>query len=353
MIIGLTGSLSAGKGVVSDFLKEKGFVYLSLSDELREIAKQRKIELTRENLQNLGNQMREENGSGVLAKIVSDKIKNQNYTKAIVDGIRNPAEIEELRKMKDFFLICVDAPQEIRFKRMQERNRESDPTTWEEFLRVDARDKGVGEAEHGQGVSKCMEQADFVLINDESFEEVRRKLRELYGKIEQACLEKYKVEKRKDYLSWDEYFMGLAFLSSMRSKDPNTQTGATIVDQNKKIVGIGYNGFPIGCSDDCLPWAREGDFVNTKYAYVCHAELNAILNSIKNLSGCILYATLFPCNECAKAIIQSGIKEVVYFSDKYNGTDLNIAAKKMFNQAGIKLRQLISFRNPLVVEFKD
>ena len=166
MIIGLTGSLAAGKGVVSDFLKEKGFVYLSLSDELREIARQRKIELTRENLQNLGNQMREENGSGVLAKLVSDKIKNQKYTNAIVDGIRNPAEISELRKLKNFFLVCVDAPQEIRFKRMQERNRESDPKIWEDFLKVDARDKGEGESESGQGAGKCMEQADFNLIND-------------------------------------------------------------------------------------------------------------------------------------------------------------------------------------------
>ena len=157
MIIGLTGSLASGKGVVSDFLKEKKFVYLSLSDELREITKQRKIELTRENLQNLGNKLREEKGAAVLAKHVLDKIEGQQYLNAIVDGIRNPAEIEELKKLKSFFLVSVDAPIEDRFKRMVERNRESDPKTWQDFLKVDARDKGEGEPETGQGVRKCMD----------------------------------------------------------------------------------------------------------------------------------------------------------------------------------------------------
>ncbi|MBN2092338.1 dCMP deaminase family protein, partial [candidate division KSB1 bacterium] len=128
--------------------------------------------------------------------------------------------------------------------------------------------------------------------------------------------------KRTDYLSWDEYFMGVALLSAQRSKDPNTQVGACIVNQQKKIVGVGYNGFPMGCSDDEFPWEREGDFLDTKYPYVSHAELNAILNSVgRDLSGCSLYVALFPCNECAKAIIQSGIREVVYLSDKYAETD--------------------------------
>ena len=119
------------------------------------------------------------------------------------------------------------------------------------------------------------------------------------------------MTKRSDYISWDEYFMGVAMLSSMRSKDPNTQVGACIVNEDRKIVGVGYNGFPTGCCDDDLPWAREGEWIETKYPYVCHAELNAILNSIGgNLKGCTLYVALFPCNECAKAIIQSGIKKL-------------------------------------------
>ena len=116
--------------------------------------------------------------------------------------------------------------------------------------------------------------------------------------------------KRKDYISWDEYFMGIALLSAKRSKDPSTQVGACIVNQFNKIVGIGYNGFPIGCSDDELPWARSADDSNkTKYPYVVHAEANAILNSTKDLHGSRMYVALFPCNECTKLIIQSGIKK--------------------------------------------
>ena len=120
------------------------------------------------------------------------------------------------------------------------------------------------------------------------------------------------MSKRQDYISWDEYFMGLAVLSAMRSKDPSTQVGACIVNKSNKIVGIGYNGFPIGCSDDTLPWQRSGEWLDTKYPYVCHAELNAILNSVsRDLNECSIYVGLFPCNECAKAIIQSGIKHEI------------------------------------------
>ncbi len=146
--------------------------------------------------------------------------------------------------------------------------------------------------------------------------------------------------KREHVLSWDEYFMGLAHLSAMRSKDPSTQVGAVIVDQEHKVVGIGYNGFPIGCSDDEFPWGREGDMLETKYAFVVHAELNAILNSTRDLHGCTLYVSLFPCNECAKAIIQSGIRKIVYEDDKYAAADNVIASKKMLNAAGVELVQL-------------
>lgn len=154
--------------------------------------------------------------------------------------------------------------------------------------------------------------------------------------------------KRQDYISWDEYFMAVAVLSSMRSKDPNTQVGACLVSPDKKIVGTGYNGFPMGCDDDVFPWDREGDFVNTKYPYVCHAELNAILNSTKNLQGCTLYVALFPCNECAKAIIQSGIKTIVYKDDKYADTDIVKASKRMLASAGVQCRQFNTTKEIIV-----
>ena len=141
--------------------------------------------------------------------------------------------------------------------------------------------------------------------------------------------------KRENYLTWDEYFKGIALLSSLRSKDPSTQVGACIVDQNNKILSVGYNGMPHKCDDDEYPWER-GEGLNSKYLYVCHAELNAILNCHNgSVEGATVYTTLFPCNECAKAIIQSGIKRIVYYSDKYAETDGTRASKRMFDSAGV------------------
>lgn len=147
--------------------------------------------------------------------------------------------------------------------------------------------------------------------------------------------------KREGYLTWDEYFMGVAELSGMRSKDPHTQVGACIVSSDNKILSMGYNGFPAGCSDDEFPWNRDGDDpLNNKYFYTTHSELNAILNYRGgSLEGSKLYVTLFPCNECAKAIIQAGIKTVIYRSDKYAGTPSVIASKRMFDSAGVRYYQ--------------
>lgn len=146
--------------------------------------------------------------------------------------------------------------------------------------------------------------------------------------------------KRQDYISWDEYFMGVAILSGMRSKDPNTQVGACIVSPDHKILSMGYNGFPLGCSDDEFPWAREGEPLENKYFYTTHSELNAILNYRGgSLEGATMYVTLFPCNECAKAIIQSGIRRLVYDSDKYENTPSVIASKRMLKASGVALQR--------------
>lgn len=156
--------------------------------------------------------------------------------------------------------------------------------------------------------------------------------------------------KRTDYISWDEYFMGVALLAAKRSKDPNTQVGACIVDENNIIISTGYNGLPIGCSDDEYSWAREGE--DTKYQYVVHAELNTILNATgKSLRGARLYVSLFPCNECAKAIIQSGIKEVVYLSDKYSNTPSTKTSKRMLCDAGVTLRRLKPEIDTLTIDY--
>jgi dCMP deaminase len=161
-------------------------------------------------------------------------------------------------------------------------------------------------------------------------------------------------KKRTDYISWDEYFMGVALLSARRSKDPSTQVGACIVNEKNKIVGAGYNGLPAGCDDDEFPWDKTGDFLQTKYPYICHAELNAILNNIgMDLKGCKIYTALFPCNECTKAIIQSGIKEVIYLSDKYAGTDVFKASKRMLDKADIACRKVNASFDSLTLSFQE
>lgn len=162
------------------------------------------------------------------------------------------------------------------------------------------------------------------------------------------------MKKRTDYITWDEYFMGVALLSAKRSKDPNTQVGACIVNNKNKIVGAGYNGLPIGCHDDDFPWDKQGEFLDTKYPYICHAELNAILNNIgMDLHGCKIYTALFPCNECTKAIIQSGITEVIYLSDKYEGSDVFKASKIMLDKAGVTYRKVEVKISSLILSYHE
>lgn len=162
------------------------------------------------------------------------------------------------------------------------------------------------------------------------------------------------MSKRIDYISWDEYFMGVALLSAQRSKDPSTQVGACIVNTQNKIVGAGYNGLPAGCDDDTFPWEKEGPFLKTKYPYVCHAELNAILNNIGiPLHGCRIYTALFPCNECAKAIIQAGISEVIYLSNKYAHTEAFEASRNLLQAAGINCRKVVTQRTSILLSFEE
>lgn len=162
------------------------------------------------------------------------------------------------------------------------------------------------------------------------------------------------TKKRQDYISWDEYFMGVALLSARRSKDPGTQVGACIVNRQNKIVGAGYNGLPSGCHDDDFPWGKQGSFLETKYPYVCHAELNAILNNIgMDLQGCKIYTALFPCNECAKAIIQSGIQEVIYLSDKYQGQEAALASRRMLEAAGVQCRAVRTELTELTLSYRE
>lgn len=163
-------------------------------------------------------------------------------------------------------------------------------------------------------------------------------------------------KKRSNYLKWDEYFMAITKLTAMRSKDPSTQVGACIVSNDNRILSIGYNGAPNGYDDDKFPWDREGENLNTKYPYVCHAEMNAILNyrgSKKDFENAKLYVGLFPCNECAKIIIQSGIKEIIYLSDKYADSENNIASRRLFDECGVTYKKIeIDGDKSILIELK-
>ena len=159
------------------------------------------------------------------------------------------------------------------------------------------------------------------------------------------------TDQRTDYISWDDYFMGVAMLSAMRSKDPSSQVGSCIVNKDNRIVGIGYNGAPRGFPDDQFPWAREGELIETKYPFVVHSEANAILNSTGSLEGCRIYVALIPCNECAKLIAQSGIKEVIMMSDKHKGLDAFKATPITFKHAGVKMRLYEPTNDRLIVDF--
>ena len=343
MIIGITGTLGAGKGSVVEFLKKKGFKHYSAREFIKEEVLKKGLEVNRDTLVYVGNELRKNNSPSYIAEKLYERARNDGGN-CVIESLRTIGEVRALREKGDFYFIAVDASQKVRYERVRGRKSETDRISFERFVE-DERREMISDDPNKQNLRACIDLADVKIINNGSLDDLEKDVNELLekigfeGKTSENLIEIKRTSdsgKRSDYISWDDYFMGIALLSAKRSKDPSTQVGACIVNNENKIMGIGYNGFPIGCSDEKLPWAREGSTLETKYVYVCHAELNAILNSSgRDLKGCKIYVPLFPCNECAKAIIQSGIKEVIYLSDKYSNTDTVKASKIMFNQAGV------------------
>lgn len=331
MIIGITGTLASGKGSVVDILKEKGFKHYSVREFLTKELKKINLEINRDNLVMIGNKLREENSPSYIAEELYEEARKEGGN-CVIESLRAPGEVISLKKKGSFYLIAVDANVKLRYIRASSRMSETDKISFDDFISQEMREI-YSEDPTKQNIGRCIEMADFIIQNNGS-------LSDLHDKVNRIIKEM--PGKREDYISWDDYFMGVSVLSGKRSKDPSTQVGACIVNPDKRIVGVGYNGFPKGCPDEKFPWSREGAPLDTKYLYVVHAELNAILNSIgENLKNCTMYIALFPCNECAKAIIQAGIKKISYLSDKYAETDSVIAAKKMFDSAEVKYEQLI------------
>lgn len=331
MIIGLTGENCSGKGMVADYLQKKSFYFYSLSDVIREELTSKGTEITRDALIEEGNNLRQKYGSSVLAVKTTAKLQtDKNY---IIDSIRNPAEVNELKKLTRFVLLKILSDPENRFERMKERNREGDPKTLKEFLRVEELEAS-NQNSAKQQLTACMKLADKTIVNDDQPEN-------LYKKVDQL-LQELQVEKKKTRPDWDEYFMNIAKVVASRSNCMKRHVAAVIV-KDKRIISTGYNGTPRGvtnCSEGGCPRCNQFVEGGTRLdeCLCSHGEENAIVQASYhgiNIKDASLYTTFAPCLMCTKMIINAGIKEVVYNIDY----PLNNTALSLYKEVAIKLRQ--------------
>jgi dCMP deaminase len=329
MLIGLTGRNAAGKGEVARYLQRKSFYYYSLSDVIRDEIRNRGDEPTRERLIIVGNELRQRYGSSVLAERVLAKIEDDKHY--IIDSIRNPAEVSAFREAKHFKLIRIEAPPEIRFQRIVSRHRESDPRTFEEFVELENREAEGDDT--SQNLVKVELMADHALINDGQLEKLHQQLDRLLPLL----------LKEVQRPSWDEYFMNIAKVVASRSNCMKRKVAAIIV-RDKRVISTGYNGTPRGtrnCNEGgcprCNGLAASGTALDE--CLCSHGEENAIVQASYHgvsLKDAIIYSTFAPCLQCAKMIINSGIREVIYNMDY----PLNDSAFQLFQQAGVFIRKL-------------
>jgi dCMP deaminase len=329
MLIGLTGRNAAGKGEVARYLQRKSFYYYSLSDAIRDEIRSRGEQPTRERLIIIGNELRQKHGAAVLAERILSKIEDDKHY--IIDSIRNPAEVEAFREAKHFKLIRVEAPAEVRFQRIVNRQRESDPKTYEEFVALENREAEGDDT--SQNLVKVELMADYPLINDGPIEKLYVQIDELLPKLLQEIQRP----------SWDEYFMNIAKVVASRSNCMKRKVAAIIV-RDKRVISTGYNGTPRGtrnCNEGgcprCNTLAASGTALDE--CLCSHGEENAIVQASYHgvsLKDAIIYSTFAPCLQCAKMIINSGIREVIYNMDY----PLNESAFRLFQQAGVFIRKL-------------
>jgi dCMP deaminase len=329
MLIGLTGRNAAGKGEVARYLQRKSFYYYSLSDAIRDEIRSRGEQPTRERLIIIGNELRQKHGAAVLAERILSKIEDDKHY--IIDSLRNPAEVEAFREAKHFKLIRVEAPAEVRFQRIVNRQRESDPKTYEEFVALENREAEGDDT--SQNLVKVELMADHPLINDGPIERLYVQIGELLPKL----------LKEIQRPSWDEYFMNIAKVVASRSNCMKRKVAAIIV-RDKRVISTGYNGTPRGtrnCNEGgcprCNNLAASGTALDE--CLCSHGEENAIVQASyhgASLKDAIIYSTFAPCLQCAKMIINSGIREVIYNMDY----PLNESAFRLFQQAGVFIRKL-------------
>ncbi|MFA5811644.1 MAG: deaminase [bacterium] len=330
MIIGLTGKNGSGKGVVARFLTDSGYEYHSLSDTLREELAERGLEVTRERLIAIGNELRSANGAGVLAERTLIKLGPEAH--AVVDSIRNPFEVEVLRRRKDFHLLSVEAEPQVRFERVRARNREGDPQTYEAFLDVEAREAQTPDPTTQQ-MNRTAEMADAIVFNNGTVEELYLQVRQVVQAMAANLTRP----------GWDEYFMDIARVVALRGNCIKRKIAAVIV-RDRRIISTGYNGTPRGianCSEGgcprCNHFGASGEKLDE--CLCSHAEENAIVQAAYHgvsIKGGTIYTTYSPCLICTKMIINSGLAEVVY--DKaYTIAEVPL---KLLKEAGIAVRQM-------------
>ncbi len=334
MIIGITGTLCAGKGTIVEFLKSKGFKHYSVRDLLIEEIKKRDLHINRDSMVLVGNYLREKNSSSYIAEKLYE-IAKENGGDAIIESLRAVGEIESLRKKGNFYLFSVDAPIEIRYKRAKSRNlSESDLVSFEKFVSDEEKEMNNLDPTK-QNISECMKLSDFHFVNNGTIEELYQEVEEILNKIISSGIKSKKI-------IWDDYFMSMAYLVAMKSKDESTHIGAVIVGKNNEIKSTGYNSFVRGLNDN-IPERQEKP---EKYFWFEHGERNAIYNATLNgtsLSGCKIYTNGIPCMDCARGIIQAGITEVIVDKkwDDKNPEMWREQAKRsleMFNEVGVKVR---------------
>ncbi|MFH1857840.1 MAG: deaminase [Candidatus Omnitrophota bacterium] len=330
MVIGLTGKNGSGKGVVADFLKERGFRYFSLSDVIREYLRKRKKPVTRRHLVTAGNQLRAKGGAGVLAEqILSRMDPDKNY---VVDSIRHPAEVKALRRRKDFALLRVDAGQRKRFERLKKRAREQDPKTFQDFLTLERRE-AKSRNEQDQQLQATLRMADRVVQNNGSIAALAVTLRKLLVSL----------SKKNPRPGWDEYFMEIAKVVALRSNCIKRKVAAVIV-KDRRLISTGYNGTPRGvknCNEGgcprCNSFGTQGS--RLEECLCSHAEENAITQAAYhgvNVRDSVLYTTFAPCLICTKMIINTGIKKVVYSM----GYSLDQVSLRLLKEAKVKIQRL-------------
>ncbi len=329
MIIGLTGKNGSGKTAVCEFLKSRGFVFRSLSDEIREEIRNKGLEITRERLIQVGNELRTEFGPGVLAERILEGLESdQNY---VIDSIRNPSEVNVLKQNGQFTLLEIEADPEIRFKRTLERGRESTPQTLDRFLEEESEELD-SENPAKQQLNATGRFADLTVANNETLEKLHQKLEQILPPL----------MSRFERPSWDAYFMNIAKVVAMRSNCMKRKVAAIIV-KDRRVISTGYNGTPRGarnCNEGgcprCNNMAQSGTALDE--CLCCHGEENAITQAAyhgTSLKGATLYTTYSPCLLCTKMIINSGIQEVVYNLDY----PLNERAQSLLQECGVLLRR--------------